>query len=192
MSTGMAYPVRHRVSCSKPANSILSFWLLPHDFPGDREKCCAGFAAAGRPHCRPYPDSYFHVSQGSPWSQVERVPAVAFRLISHRKSHRLIACEVLFPRSNLREDEAWAVRPMNERKGFSATLDMCGRYAKRLLINGRDQGAAAQAITDLFWTGCTTRNSTRLGRATSRAESRDAAPNLKPGHAGHKTRRLHS
>ncbi len=161
-------------------------------FHRDREKCCACLAVTGRSRCRPDPDSYFHASQGSPWSRVERFPAVAFRLISQEKAHRLIACEVLLPRSNLREDEARAVRPLNEFEGLSASLDMCGPYAKKLAINGRDNGAVAQAIKDLFWTGCTTRNLPRLGRATSRAESRDAAPNLKPGHAGQRTRRLHS
>jgi hypothetical protein len=87
-------------------------------------------------------------------------------LISRKKAHRLIACEVLLPRSNLREDEAWAVRPSNKRKGLSATLDMCGRYAKKLVFNGRDKVVAAPGhigfVLDLLhspeltstWEGC--------------------------------------
>jgi hypothetical protein len=52
-------------------------------------------------------------------------------------------------------DEALAVRRFNERERRSATRDVWGRYAKKLVINGRNNAAVAQAITDLFWNGCT-------------------------------------
>jgi hypothetical protein len=88
---------------------------------------------------------------------LERFPDFAFRLISLKKAHTLIACEVLCPRSNLQEDEAWAVLPWNN-QGLLSHSGYVWKVYRKLFINSRNSGAEAQFITGLFCTGCTNRH----------------------------------
>lgn len=118
MSTGTVYRVGHRVLCSKGAKMIFRFGLLPHDLPEESEKL---LCLSGRRQAISSPAIYRNLLSrlaGIARSQGERFPAVAFRLISQKKAHRLIACEVILPGSKLMEDESWVVRPLSKPKGL--------------------------------------------------------------------------